>query len=47
MLKPYEGPARVVVGFDGSDDASRALEHGIADAMERNADLVLVPPSPG
>jgi nucleotide-binding universal stress UspA family protein len=42
MLKAYEGPARVVVGFDGSDDASRALEHGIAEAMARDAELVLV-----
>ena len=42
MLKPYEGPARVVVGFDGSDDASRALDHAIAEAMDRDAELVLV-----
>ncbi len=42
MLKPYSGPARVVVGFDGSDDAFRALQHGIAEALERDAELVLV-----
>ncbi len=42
MLKPYEGPARVVVGFDGSEDAYRALQHGIAEALERKAELVLV-----
>jgi len=42
MLKPYEGPARVIVGFDGSDDANRALRHGIAEALEREAELVLV-----
>ncbi|HEX5336108.1 MAG TPA: universal stress protein, partial [Propionicimonas sp.] len=42
MLKPYEGPARVVVGFDGSEDAHRALQHGIAEAMQREAELVLV-----
>jgi nucleotide-binding universal stress UspA family protein len=42
MLKPYEGPARVVVGFDGSDDAYRALQRGIAEAIEREAELVLV-----
>ncbi|MCB0913617.1 MAG: universal stress protein [Propionibacteriaceae bacterium] len=42
MLKPYVGPARVVVGFDGSDDAARALARGIAEAKQRNAELVLV-----
>ena len=42
MLKPYDGPARVLVGFDGSDDANRALRHGIAEARARNAELVLV-----
>ena len=42
MLKPYDGPARILVGFDGSDDANRALKHGIAEAHARNAELVLV-----
>ncbi|MFZ0529468.1 MAG: universal stress protein [Propionicimonas sp.] len=42
MLKPFEGPARVVVGFDGSEDASRALDYGIAEAKRRDADLVVV-----
>jgi len=42
MLKHYEGPARVVVGFDGSEDAHRALQHAIAEAMAREAELVLV-----
>ena len=42
MLKPYEGPARVLVGFDGSDDSSRALAYAIDEAKARNAELVLV-----
>lgn len=42
MLQPYDGPARVLVGFDGSDDAFRALELGIAEAQARDAELVVV-----
>lgn len=42
MLIPYGGPARVVVGYDGSDDSSRALVYGIAEAKQRQAELVLV-----
>jgi nucleotide-binding universal stress UspA family protein len=42
MLQPYDGPARVLVGFDGSDDAFRALELGIAEARAREAELVVV-----
>lgn len=42
MLQPYDGPARVLVGFDGSDDAFRALELGIAEAQAREAELVVV-----
>ncbi len=42
MLKPYQGPPRVLVGFDGSDDAYRALELGIKQAHERQAELVVV-----
>lgn len=42
MLTPYAGPARVVVGFDGSDDAGRALARGIAEAKRRDAELALV-----
>ncbi|MFT4111007.1 universal stress protein [Propionicimonas sp.] len=42
MLRPYVGPARVVVGFDGSDDSYRALAHGIGEALQREAELVLV-----
>lgn len=42
MLKPYQGPARVLVGFDGSDDAYRALQVGITEATSRDAELVLV-----
>jgi nucleotide-binding universal stress UspA family protein len=42
MLIPYQGPARVIVGFDGSDDSYRALAHGITEARARDAELVLV-----
>lgn len=42
MLKPYDGPPRVLVGFDGSDDAHRALTYAIAEARRRKAELVLV-----
>lgn len=42
MLKHYEGAPRILVGFDGSEDAYRALAHGIAEAKEREAELVLV-----
>ncbi|HQY99060.1 MAG TPA: universal stress protein [Propionicimonas sp.] len=41
-LTPYAGPARVVVGFDGSDDAGRALQYGIVEAKRRQAELVVV-----
>jgi nucleotide-binding universal stress UspA family protein len=42
MLKPYAGPARVVVGFDGSDDSFQALAYAIEEARQRDAELVLV-----
>lgn len=42
MLKPYDGPARVLIGFDGSEDSYRALAHGIWECKERDAELVLV-----
>ncbi len=42
MLVPYAGPARVVVGFDGSEDSHQALTYGITEAKERDAELVLV-----
>ncbi|MCE1173165.1 MAG: universal stress protein [Propionibacteriales bacterium] len=42
MLKPYQGSPRVLVGFDGSDDAYRALQLGIAEAQARDAELVVV-----
>ena len=42
MLVPYLGPARIVVGFDGSDDSFRALAHGVREALLREAELVLV-----
>jgi nucleotide-binding universal stress UspA family protein len=42
MLMPYQGPPRVLVGFDGSDDAYRALELAIKEAQARDAELVVV-----
>ena len=42
MLKAYDGPPRVIVGFDGSDDSSRALAYGAAEALVRSAELVLL-----
>ena len=42
MLRAYEGPARVLVGFDGSEDSHRALQAGIGEALQRDAELVLV-----
>lgn len=42
MLRPYDGPARVIVGYDASEDADRALRHGATEALSRDADLILV-----
>lgn len=42
MLRTYEGPARVIVGYDGSEDADRALHYGAMEAISRDAELVLV-----
>ncbi|MDQ7991890.1 MAG: universal stress protein [Propionicimonas sp.] len=42
MLRPYEGPARVIVGYDGSEDAEAALRYGVTEAVSRDAELVLV-----
>ena len=42
MLRDYDGPARVIVGYDGSAEADAALRYGVADALGRGADLVLV-----
>lgn len=38
----YDGPARIVVGYDGSADANRALQYGIVEARERAGELVIV-----
>ena len=42
MLRTYEGPARVIVGYDGSAQADAALRYGVVEAIARQADLVLV-----
>ena len=41
MGKAYEGPARVLVGYDGSDDAQTALAYAVTEAEARDAELVL------
>ena len=38
----YEGPARVLVGYDGSRDADAAVAFGVAEARRRGAELALV-----
>lgn len=42
MLKAYDGPPRVIVGFDGSDDSLSALTYGAGEALVRNSELVLL-----
>ena len=42
MLRTYEGPARVIVGYDGSAEADAALRHGVAEALLLDAEIVLV-----
>ncbi|MGC3956137.1 MAG: universal stress protein [Propionicimonas sp.] len=42
MLRSYEGPARVIVGYDGSAEADAALRYGVAEALARQAELALV-----
>lgn len=42
MLRSYEGPARVIVGYDGSTDADAALRYGVTQAVSRDAELFLV-----
>ena len=37
-----EGPARVLVGYDGSADADAAVAYGVAEARRRGAELALV-----
>lgn len=38
----YQGPARVLVGFDGSEDSYQALAYGIGQAKAREGELVVV-----
>ncbi|MCW5953095.1 MAG: universal stress protein [Propionibacteriaceae bacterium] len=42
MLRTYEGPARVIVGYDGSAQADAALRYGVAEAIARESEVVLV-----
>ncbi|MGB7963869.1 MAG: universal stress protein [Propionicimonas sp.] len=42
MLKAYDGPPRVIVGFDGSDDSLCALAYGADEAKVRGCELVLL-----
>lgn len=42
MLRTYEGPVRVIVGYDGSAEADAALRYGVAEAITRECEIVLV-----
>ncbi len=42
MLRTYDGPARVIVGYDGSSDADAALRYAVAEALARDAEVVVV-----
>lgn len=42
MLRSYAGPARVIVGYDGSAEADVALRYGVAEAIARDSEVVLV-----
>jgi len=41
-MAAYEGPARVLVGYDGSRDADAALAHAVAEVRRRGAELAIV-----
>lgn len=42
MLRTYDGPIRVIVGYDGSAEADAALRYGVAEATAREGELVLL-----
>ncbi|MCA0253234.1 MAG: universal stress protein [Actinobacteria bacterium] len=42
MLRPYDGPARVLVGHDGSADSDSALRYAVTAALAHDAELVLL-----
>ncbi|MEA4943680.1 MAG: universal stress protein [Propionicimonas sp.] len=42
MLRSYDGPTRVLAGYDDSPDAQRALAYAVAVAKARDAELVLL-----
>ncbi len=42
MLRPYDGPPRLIVGYDGSPDAQRALTDAAKIALARDAEIVLL-----
>lgn len=42
MQGPNRGPARVLVGFDASDDSVQALRYAAAEAVSLDAELVAV-----
>ncbi len=42
MLRSYNGPARVIVGYDGSAEADAALQYGVGEAIARESEIVVV-----
>ncbi|MDR1851758.1 MAG: universal stress protein [Propionibacteriaceae bacterium] len=42
MPKYYDGPPRVLVGYDGTEDSYAALRLGALEALHREADLIIV-----
>ncbi|MDR1430681.1 MAG: universal stress protein [Propionibacteriaceae bacterium] len=42
MVPNYSGRPRILVGYDGSDDAYAALDYGVAEALATGAEIALI-----
>jgi nucleotide-binding universal stress UspA family protein len=42
MAANYSGPPRILIGYDGSDDAYAALEYGIREAIAGDTEIALI-----
>lgn len=42
MAPNYSGPPRILVGYDGSDDAYAALDYGVNEALATDAEIALL-----